>query len=205
MVNTIDSLIEEIAPQIKYENIIFPDLLDKAIETGITDELKQEIYNIISAIPKDPQTLILCSCSTYGKCFEKISSELGRSAIRIDRPMAEQAIKAGRNLGVAVALHSTIEPTKKLLEEIAKYQKVNISIREIICDKAWEYKLKGDDRVYFIEISKAVENSAEGLDAIILAQGSMAPASKILESKLSIPIFTSPEIAIKNIASNFIV
>ena len=118
MVEEIDRLLLETSPEIQYENIIVPNLLDEAVKTGITNDHRLCVRDVILSIPQDPKSVIMCSCSTFGSCAEELQEATDNQIIRIDRPMAEKAIDIGLKIGVAAALKSTLAPLVSYLNQL---------------------------------------------------------------------------------------
>jgi len=196
MVEEIDTLLQRFAPEIEYENIVEADMLDTAMKTGITEELVGRVKQTICAIPKERRAVILCSCSTFGGYAEEMRGYTCHPIVRIDRPMAERAVHSGHRIGLAAALETTIEPTRKLLLSVAADQNKDITIKEIVCKNAWLRRQEKDQEGYIREIVKDIEPAADYLDVIVLAQGSMAPAAEKLQH-LPIPVLSSPVLAIE--------
>lgn len=206
MVAPITALIERIAPHIEYQNLIAPDLLNQAIAHGVTKELRQQVHEIFSGTADDPDALIFCTCSTFGECAEEIGRQIGKNVIRIDRPMAEMAVQAGSRIGIAAALRSTLAPTASLLRDVARASGRGIILTEILCENAWSRKEAGDEDGYINDIVINIEDACRTakLDAVVLAQGSMAAAARKC-ALISAPVFASPETAIRTIAKLFAV
>jgi hypothetical protein len=197
LVETIDDLFKNLAPSLKYENIVDPDLLKEAIRTGITENVRAKLESVITNIPLDPPTLIFVTCSTLGGIAEEIGRATNRNVIRIDRPMAEQAVNIGGKIGIAAALESTLEPTKQLLENIASEKGIALDIGIILCKDAWRYKQLGDDGRYISEIAKCLDAQEGKFDVIVLAQGSMAAAKDRTSTK--VPVLSSPETGVARV------
>ena len=195
-VDALDALFKAVAPTIPYENVVVPALLDRAVREGLTPEIYSAVEETIRRIAKDNNTLVVCTCSTLGGYAEKAGRALGRNVMRLDRPMAERAVALGKNIGVAAALESTLEPTKALLEEIAATSHKTIGIKTLLCAGAWDYKQRGDDTGYIASIVQALENFTKDVDVIVLAQGSMAPTQSLCHH-LGVPVLSSPQLAIE--------
>ena len=196
MVDEIDRLLNLLAPDLSHENIVVPELLDEAMIAGVTDALVARVQKALSNINSEPKGVILCSCSTFGGYVEELQNQINHTIIRIDRPMAEQAVCLGTRIGIAAALESTIEPTRSLLTSVARSQGKEIAIDTIFCEEAWAYKQAGDLQGYISAISRQVRCVASEFDVIVLAQASMAPALSQLKD-LAIPVLSSPELAIE--------
>ena len=198
VVGAIDSLLAPFDSDIRYENIVLEDLLDRAMVEGITKELVDRVKSTISQIPQIPKSVILCSCSTFGGCVESMQEFTSNSIIRIDRPMAELAIATGSSIGVAAALESTLAPTTELLQSVADAGGKKVSIKEILCESAWASRQANDLDGYISEIVKQLERTASQFDVIVLAQASMASAAVRL-GHLDTPILSSPELGIERV------
>ncbi|MBP9114845.1 MAG: arylsulfatase [Acidimicrobiia bacterium] len=195
MVETLDNLLLELLPKnVKSENLIIPDLLDRAI-AGITDELREEVRSAFSKID-NADSVILCSCSTYGGLAEEIGKELNIKAIRIDRPMAEFAVQIGKRIGIVAAASSTLVPTRELLLQVANDMNKSIDLKEFVAETAWEKKQAGDNVGYLDEVVKTIREIASEVDVILLAQGTMAKAADLC-ADLDIPVLASPVLGVK--------
>lgn len=199
LVQIIDDLFKKIAPNILYENLLVPDLLDRAIRDGLTLEIEEDVEQIFKGVPVDPETLIFCTCSTIGEIAEDKGRKLGLAVIRIDRPMCEKAVALGQRVGIVAALESTFEPTRKLLQGLATKSRKNITIKKILCKDAWRYKQNGDEKKYISEIVRCLFLESHDLDVIVLAQGSMAPAKDLCQN-LGVPILESLHTGVETVA-----
>ncbi len=199
MVENLDNLLSEIAPEIDHENIVYPELLGEAQKDGITDAIADTVKEIILSIPEKAGAVILCSCSTLGGSAEQMQSLTSNKIIRIDRPMVELAVSTGSRIGIAAALKSTIIPTRTLIEQVATDMNKQVTITEFLCETAWSYWEAGNKESYISEIVNFLKDKLSTLDVMVLAQGSMAPAAEQLKTS-GVPILTSPRIAIEKVA-----
>jgi Asp/Glu/hydantoin racemase len=118
--------------------------------------------------------LALLTCSAVPRpTLDALRTAAGIPVLKIDEPMARAAVKAGRRLGVIVTFPPTVETARHLLLEADPT--VDLTI-ELVPDLA--------------AIPAAAERLAS-LDAIVLAQVSMAPLAAGLRGRFSIPVFTS--------------
>lgn len=195
MVEKLDALLRARPSGLVYENIVVPDLLDRARSGGITEEIRETIREVLSSLPEEASNVLLCSCSTLGGLVEELGEAYPFSVLRIDRPMAERAVEIGRRIGLAAALESTIEPTRRLLESVAAEQGKTIEVRELLAASAWEHWLRGDETAYIDGVVRCLRERADGLDVIVLAQGSMAPAERCA-AELGLPVLSSPTSAV---------
>jgi hypothetical protein len=116
--------------------------------------------------------------------------------MRIDRPMAQQAVARGGRIAVYAALRSTFEPTVALLRQVASDANRSIAVTETLCERAWPLFESGDLVGYVREIAATVEATARPTDVIVLAQASMAPAAESLRH-LGVPVLSSPKLGLE--------
>ena len=126
---------------------------------------------------------------------EVMASLVGSAGIpllKIDNPMAEEAVKAGRRLGVVITFRPTTEPTTRLLRDAARNAGTQVELTNAVVPEAYEALLGGRaDEHDRLLLAKIDELAGQGLDGIVLAQVSMARLLPKLAGRISIPVFSS--------------
>jgi Asp/Glu/hydantoin racemase len=122
--------------------------------------------------------LALLTCSAVRRStVEALRAAAGVPVLKIDEPMARAAVRAGRRLGVIVTFPPTVESTRRLLLDADP----NVELAIELVDGNWA-------------IPAAAERlAARPVDAVVLAQVSMAPLAAGLRARLPVPVFTSLE------------
>jgi hypothetical protein len=111
--------------------------------------------------------------------------------LRIDRPMAMEAVKLGSRIIVAATLSTTLTPTRELILSVAHEAGKEVQIIELLCDSAWHQFERGNQEAYLREVADNLQSAAPQGDVIVLAQASMARAVELCPA-LAIPVLTSP-------------
>lgn len=144
---------------------------------------------------------ILSACSTVGEFAEEANRLLSVPVYRIDEAMAEKAITVGKVISVFATLHSTLEPTVKLVERKAKEANKEVVIHTILVEDAYELLIQGNKEGHNKKIAEAVNAYLEKSDVVLLAQASMASAidNKIVGAD---KILTSPVLGIQKLKEN---
>ena len=197
LIDTFDRLIEEADLEFPVKHIVEEEFLTEAREKGISQDLDGRIRGRIGAAVEEGAAVVLCTCSTIGASAESANDAADGVVIRVDRPMAENAVEIGSRIIVAAALESTLAPTRNLILEVASTRKKHIDLIEVLCDKAWSRLEAGDNEGYCREIARTLKVRAAEGDVIVLAQASMAGAAKLCP-EISIPILSSPEIGFQH-------
>lgn len=135
---------------------------------------------------------IVCTCSTLAGLAEGMPV-LGAEVVRVDRAMAEDAVRLGSRIAVVVALASTSGPTQELLVSCAQAADAAVELVEVRCEDAWRRFEAGDLPGYVAAVRSAVEGVVHEVDVVVLAQASMAPAA---EGSWPVPVLSSPAPAV---------
>ena len=111
--------------------------------------------------------------------------------LRVDRPMAEAAVEAGRRITVAATLATTIGPTADLVADAARRAGKEVEIASVVFAGARARLVAGDAEGHERIIAECLHEAASSADAIVLAQASMTPALSRC-ADIAIPLLTSP-------------
>jgi hypothetical protein len=108
--------------------------------------------------------------------------------------MAEKAVAEGRKVGVLATLSTTLAPTVDLVRRKAAEAGREIEIVEHLCEGAFEAVMAGDGATHDRFVGAAITEAMRGVDAIVLAQASMARVVSALPPEaIPAPVFSSPE------------
>jgi hypothetical protein len=194
---TFRRLVEQIDPSVPTRHELLETVLAGAVETGsVTEAMRVQTEAAVRELVRDGATVVVCTCSTIGGVAEATSVDRGARVMRVDRPMAEQAVASGRRIIVAATLPSTVQPTIALLQQVARDKGQAIDIVELFCEHAWPHFECGDRVAYAEEIARAVAATARPGDVVVLAQASMAPAAELINAT-GIPALASPELGVR--------
>ncbi len=191
-VATFGPMIARLAPEIPLVHRVRQDLLDAAQPRGLTPDIRRRAVQELLALADAGAATILCTCSTLGPAAETAADLAEVPVMRVDRPMMEAALDRGPRIAVAACLASTIGPTRALLERVAAGRGVRPEIAEILLAEAWPLFATGDRAAYATAIADGLTRAAPEVDAVVLAQASMAKAADLCT--LPVPILSSPRL-----------
>ncbi len=144
---------------------------------------------------------ILVSCSSMGRAVEASRIMCGAKVLRVDEPMARQAVEIGRRIGVIATLPSTMEPTVALIRTCAAEKNRDVEVIGEVVDGAFAAVMSGDGAKHDALVGQALRNLAGRTDVILLAQASMARVVDSLRpDEKPKPILSSPRLAVENLA-----
>lgn len=165
---------------------------------GPTPEVTQRLAQHIQAAAESGAAAVQVTCSTVSPCIR----ELGRMAIpvfSIDGPMARQAVRRYGKIAVLATNAATIKPSMQTIRDAAGDAGRRVSVIGRQCDSAYKAFLAGDRAAHDKIVIREATRLAKGVDAIVLAQASMAALAGQL-SALPAAILTSPLPAMKHLA-----
>lgn len=175
-----DALRNRMAGNLKVSHVIREEWLAHA-QGGVCDALVDEVTTWVRA----QKTLVLCTCSTLGPIAE------AAGALRIDRPLMQQAAREGPPCLLAYCLESTCGPSAALLREELGQEG---DIQPISLIRHWHLYETGNAPAFEAAIASDIRTISPGSGCIVLAQASMAGAAEHL-ADLPVPVLSSPELA----------
>lgn len=113
-----DALRDAHHPGLVLRHLVHKDLLDRAGESG-PETVAADVEALVADAVAEGAAAVLCTCSTLGGVAESVGVRLGVPVLRVDRPMAAAAVRAGR-VTVLAAHHATLQPTRALLVQEAE-------------------------------------------------------------------------------------
>ncbi|MFF9008661.1 aspartate/glutamate racemase family protein [Streptomyces goshikiensis] len=164
-------------------HVVVPELLDRARAEG-PEAVVPALRGLLAEAGGVP---VLVTCSTIGAVAESLAPERGARVLRVDRPMAAEAVRLGERIVVLAALESTLAPTRELLAEEGAGRRV--SPRTQVVARAWERFEAGDTAGYLRLVAEAADAVTDA-DVIVLAQASMADAAGLVRTR--VPVLSSP-------------
>ncbi|NED12844.1 aspartate/glutamate racemase family protein [Streptomyces sp. SID9124] len=183
-----DALRDADHPGTVLRHVVREELLAGAAALG-PDAVADEVEALVAELAAEGAGAVLCTCSTIGAVAESAGVAVGVPVLRVDRPMAAAAVRAGR-VTVLATLASTLAPTRALLdEEAAAAGLPGADVRTVLVEGAWERFVAGDQDGS-LDLVAAAADAVTDADVIVLAQGSMAGAAD--RTTTEIPVLSSP-------------
>ncbi|WP_121710020.1 aspartate/glutamate racemase family protein [Streptomyces sp. E5N91] len=176
-------------PGLELRHHVDAGLLERARREG-PEAVADAVAAVLRRAVAEGARAVLCTCSTIGGVAEAAAAGAGVPVLRVDRPMAADAVAAGPRVLVLAALESTLAPTAALIAEEARRADRPVEVRTLLVEGAWSRFEAGDGEGYLRRVAEAAD-AVTGADVIVLAQASMAPARKA--TTVRVPVLASPE------------
>jgi Asp/Glu/hydantoin racemase len=206
MVPVFKSLAAELlpaAPATNVFNMVDESLLCDIIGHGCCPPAtaKRLVGHVLSAESAGAQ-YILVTCSSMGRAVEASRVMCGATVLRVDEPMAEDAVAMGPRVGVVATLPSTLEPTVALIKERSAAARRPVELSAQVVEGAFQAVISGDGAKHDALVGAALRELGKKVDVIVLAQASMARVVESLPAnEKPVPILSSPRSAIEHLAS----
>lgn len=190
-------------PSVKTFNIVDDSLVSGIRAKGsLTADIARRVQAYVSSAEAGGADHILVTCSSIGPAVEASAKFSAVPVLRVDQPMADQAVKTGKRIGVIATLSTTLEPTSDLVLRRAALAGKQIELSSVLVEGAFEALMAGDSATHDTKVAAALRELSSKVDVILLAQASMARVVETLpDSDKRIPILASPPIAIQHLAT----
>jgi Asp/Glu/hydantoin racemase len=203
LVPVFEQLCRERLPGVAVFTIVDDSLIKDVIAHGrLRPATARRVVQHVAGAEAAGADTILVTCSSIGRAVETAATLVDVPVLRVDRPMAEQAVATARRVGVIATLPTTLDPTADLIGRCAAAAGREVAITARLCDGAFDALMAGDAATHDAKVAAALEELATGVDVIALAQASMARVVGTLPPNPSRPpILASPPLAIDWLAA----
>ncbi len=195
-------LFHDVIPEVEVFNILDESLLRNTLRDGkLSETTRRRLVGYVHSAKEAGADAVMVTCSSIGPAVEAARAVVDVPVFRIDEAMADEAIAAGRRIGVAATLRSTLDPTVELLKTRAGSAGRRCEVVSCLCEGAFEAVSAGDAETHDrIVMSKLTELIGE-VDVVVLAQASMARVVDAMpDESRRVPILSSPRPAVERAA-----
>lgn len=184
-------------------NIVDDSILPRILNNGsLSPEIVSTVYQHISSAERMGSDIILVTCSSISEVVDIVSPLISVPVIKVDDVMTDEAIKIADTLGVVATIETTLNPTMNQLKKKMVKAGKEIKIVPLLCSDAYKALInESNPEKHDLLLYKGIEKIIEDVDAIVLAQASMARLLPKLRKLTNKPILTSPESAVKKVIS----
>lgn len=195
-------LCKEKLPDVEVFNIADDSLVKGIREAGsLTAQISRRVAGYLESAELAGADYIMVTCSSIGPAVEAGAKLTGVPVLRVDQPMADQAVQTGKRIGVIATLTTTLEPTADLIQRRAAIAGKPIELTSKLVDGAFEALIAGDGATHDANVAAALKELSQQVDVIVLAQASMARVVDTLKpDDKRVPILASPGIAVDYLA-----
>jgi Asp/Glu/hydantoin racemase len=190
-------------PDVDVFNLVDDSLIKDVIAHGrLRPRTARRVVQLVAAAEDAGADFIMVTCSSIGPAVETAATLSAVPVLRVDRPMAEQAVQMGTSVGVIATLPTTLEPTADLVRRCALAAGEDVQLTARLCEGAFDALMGGDPATHDAMVADALKELAGQVDVIALAQASMARVVEgLAEGDRRVPILASPPLAVDYLAT----
>jgi Asp/Glu/hydantoin racemase len=197
------ALTRELAPDVTTTNLVDEALLEEAVAAGeVPQATADRLERHVAAAVEAGASAVLVTCSSMGGVVDELRVRHGWQLLRVDEAMVDAALAAGSRIGVIATLGSTLRPTADLVRRRARdvgRDESEVQVLPRLVDGAFAALKAGDVEGHDGAVRRALRELLPQVDAIVLAQASMARVVDTLEPDESgrTPILASPRLGLE--------
>ena len=145
--------------------------------------------------------IILNTCSSVGDVADQAAYFVSTPIVRIDRAMAQQAVRQGTTIGVVATLATTLDPTVRLVTTEGSAAGKSVTVVPVLASGAYDSLVAGNPADHDRLIKEAAIKVADTVDVFVLAQGSMARMEQSLADATGKVVLSSIRLGIRSVGS----
>lgn len=196
-----DELAEEYLPtDIEHFHVVDESTLDDLLEQDeLTPSIRSRICTQMDLAQRGGADIVLDTCSSTSPAVDTARDLVDVPIVKIDDPMTERAVELGDRIAVVATASSTLGPSTELVQRKADQRGADVTVEPSHVEGALDARTSGDVDRHDELVSEQVRDLAGEYDVIVLAQASMSHLRPKLGDDLSVPILSSPHMAMKRL------
>ncbi len=174
-------------PDIEIFNIVDDTLLKETIANkGVTSSVLRRMFNYMTAACESGADCVMGTCTSVNAAAKYLRPLSPVPYLNIDEPVAREAVKAGKRIGVIATLPTSPGAIIRLMEENAAEMGKSISITTKIADGAFDVLCAGNRPKHDEMVNECLYALQKEVDIIVFAQISI---SLLKHEPVSVPLF----------------
>lgn len=173
------------AEHVRIVNIMDDSLLTESlVHRAATPSVLKRIQYYVMAAEAQGADVIMCTCTTVGEATRIARGYVSVPVFNIDEPMARQAVRLGRRLGIVATLPTSPAATKRQLEYAAQQAGISICIDVVVNTRAFDLLQQGKIDQHNQLIHREMDRLAKNVDVLVLGQVSLGQ----IKHKVDVPV-----------------
>ena len=190
-------MMSESMPGIPNFHIVDDSLIQDLLQTGeFTPSILKRLSTQISMAKEAGADIIMVTCSSIAPGVDFAKKLVDIPVMKIDEPMAEQAVESADTVGVLATAKTTLVPSVQLIKQVADKKGKPVKVESKLISEAFDFFLQGDMENHDRLVKEAGVELAQQTDVLVLAQASMSHLATEIEKASGTPTLTSPQIAV---------
>jgi aspartate/glutamate racemase len=162
-------------PDVRVFNIMDDSLLCESLNhDGATKAVLKRIQFYALAAEAMGADVAMCSCTTVGEATRLARQYVSIPVFNIDEPMAREAVRKGRRVGIIATVPTSPAATQRQLQYAAQEAGVSISVKIAVNEKAFAHLQRGEIEKHNELVHREMDRLAPKVDVLVLGQISLA-------------------------------
>lgn len=162
-------------PDVEQMDITDSSLIVETQAAGYaTPAVARRMYNYMMCAVDAGADAILVTCTSVNTVTKTVRNMIPIPVISIEEPVAEEAVKAGKKIGILSSLATSADPVKNTILEKAAEAGKEVEVKIAVADGAFEALNAGDRPLHDEKVRAALAELVKEVDVVVFAQMSMA-------------------------------
>lgn len=185
-----------VMPDVRILHFVDESTIKNTIAAGyLQKSTMRQVIRLVGTTFDAGCDVAMVTCSSIGRAVEMAAELYDQPVLRVDRAMAEAAVASATRIGVVATLPTTLDPTADLVRRVAAEQGKAIELIPHLCEGAFDAVMAGDGATHDRIVGEGLTTALADVDAIVLAQASMARVvASLPEGAVKAPVLSSPEL-----------
>ncbi len=190
----------QLAPDIKLVNILDEGLVSEIDRRGsITPGLVRRLTTLVSLAEDAGAELVLLTCTAYSPVADDVQSQADIPVLKIDELMVREALGRAKRIGLVATVPAGLNMQKQLIEQLAAEMGREIELDAELRPEAFQALSSGRRDEHDAIVLGVVEELAKRNDLVLLAQASMGHLASKVPPNVSVPVLSSPTLAVEKV------
>lgn len=199
LIAPVQAIFREELPDVRLVNILDDGIIAEVQRAGLTPAVARRLSGYYHQAEDIGADAIFSTCSSVGELAAAARPFVRIPIVQIDEAMAEEAVRRFSSLGVLATLPTTLGPTLRLLRASATRLGRSVSLVEGLAGGAYEALVAGRSEEHDRRIAETARRVGGGVEALVLAQGSMARMETTLAAATGLPVLSSPRLGARQL------
>jgi Asp/Glu/hydantoin racemase len=207
-IHTVGFLVEDFRKRVREElpgvdvfHILNESLLQDLLRGAPLPQVYRRVTEQIQLAADAGADVIAVTCSSTSPAVDTARKLVWQPVLKIDDPMAAEAVRLGGRIGLLCTAASTVAPSTALLRAHAAEQGRSIDIQPLVKPEAYQALMAGERGRHDELVRESALSLAREVDVLVLAQASLAHLQDGLAAELACPVLASPPMLMKALKS----
>ena len=187
----------EVFPEAEAINLLDESLLtDFRIAGGLNPTLRRHMCSLIRYGEEIGAHAVGLACSVYAPSVETARQLVNIPVVSSYEAVMAEAVELGRRVGLIATNNSTIRDAQYYLEQAGVERGSSVDVQARVCEELFKVMRSEGEEAYKRLLAQEIESLGPEVDAVVLAQFSMASALSYVSERSPVPVLSAPHASV---------